>query len=204
MSKSMIGEQSLAEMTEGRAAETAHVWTEGEIAATQDDAAREKTSLLELAVELQHSFFSRRLSTPNEDSATKGKAAKHRFGLPQGFVSRLGRYGRPTLIQDNIYRLPNGLEFIPQPPTGTLGSKSHQYALLTEEQFKKKRRGSVYVKTDGRIFDYAWDHRDAEREMFDTGFTLGDLERTGRYAPRLTSNRRSSKDKKVCVKRGRK
>ena len=95
----MIGEQSLAEMTEGRAAETAHVWTEGEIAATQDDAAREKTSLLELAVELQHSFFSRRLSTPNEDSATKGKAAKHRFGLPQGFVSRLGRYGRTTLFR---------------------------------------------------------------------------------------------------------
>jgi hypothetical protein len=107
------------------------------------------------------------------------------------------------LLPDNIYRLPNGLEFIPQPPTGTLGSKHHQYALQTEEQFRRRQRGSVYVRNDGRIFDYAFDHGDAERELFDTGFTLGDLERTGRYAPKLKLRANSRKKIKV-KKKGRK
>ena len=118
---------------------------------------------------------------------SKERNNRQRFGLPAGFVSRLGRYGRTVLFQDNIYRLPNGIEFIPQPPAGTLGSRNHQYALLTTDQYVKRQRGSVYIRIDGRIFDYAVDHNAAEREMFDTGFTIYDLERTGRYAPELKS-----------------
>jgi hypothetical protein len=83
--------------------------------------------------------------------------------------------------------LPNGMEFIPQPPAGTLGARNHKYALLTSEQYVKRQRGSVYVRSDSRIFDYAHDHNEAERELFDTGFTIHDLERTGRYAPERTT-----------------
>jgi hypothetical protein len=46
-------------------------------------------------------------------------------------------------------------------------------------------RGSVYVRTDGRIFNYAIDTGNASRELFDTGYSMADLERTGHYAPTL-------------------
>ncbi len=143
-------------------------------------------------------FLQQRFALHSRIRFLRTRNARQRFGLPAGFVSRLGRYGRTVLFQDNIYRLPNGIEFIPQPPVGTLGSRNHQYALLTIDQYVKRQRGSVYIRTDGRIFDYAVDHNAAEREMFDTGFTIYDLERTGRYAPELKS--RSS----IVRKRGKK
>jgi hypothetical protein len=112
---------------------------------------------------------------------------KPRFGLPEGFTPRLQRNGRSVLLEDNVYRLPNGQELIPQHPTGTLGKLRHLYALLTQEQYDQARRGSVYVRTDGRIFDYSIDHADPARELFDTGYTISDLERTGRYALQSSS-----------------
>lgn len=156
----------MAEMTEGRAAKAASVWSDpaAQLADnTADD--RDRHSVLEVPVDFNH--------------------------------TSLARYGRTVLFEDNIYRLPNGSEFIPQPPAGTLGSRNHQYALLTNDQYVNRQRGSVYVHTDGRIFDYACDHHVVEREMFDTGFTISDLERTGRYAPEI-------KSRLVLRKRGRK
>lgn len=107
---------------------------------------------------------------------------KPRFGLPEGFKPRLQQHGRSVLLEDNVYSLSSGQEFIPKYPAGTLGQASHLYALLTLEQFEDGRRGSVYVRTDGRIFDYSVDHEDPSRDMFDTGYTIYDLHRTGRYA----------------------
>jgi hypothetical protein len=125
----------------------------------------------------------------NNLSTSKLKIAAHRkglgksrFDLPEGFVPRLQRYGRGLLLEDNVYRLPDGQEFIPQAPTGTLGKFHHLYALVTAEQYRAGKRGSVYIRTDGRIFNYGADHADPAREIFDTGYTIYDLERTGRYA----------------------
>jgi hypothetical protein len=109
------------------------------------------------------------------------RTSKQRFGLPNGFVPRLQRYGRMILLEGDVYRLPNGQEFVPSHPTGTLGRIEHLYALLTMEQHEKGRRGSVYIRTDGRIFDYSFDQANPEREIFETGYTMQDLERTGRY-----------------------
>ena len=122
-------------------------------------------------------------------------SSKQRFGLPEGFLPRLHRYGRTVLIEKNVYRLPNGQEFIPATPTGTPGARSlgagrHRYALLTAEQYLKSKRGSVYVRSDGKIFDYSVDTGIPFREMFDTGYTIGDLERTGQYAPELRRRRK--------------
>lgn len=194
MSKALIGERPWADMTGAAACATA-VCSEAALADRSDevdsaksiDARRERPSLPDLAGEQQHRFATQTLRSAPENPVTKDKAASHRYGLPAGFVSRLGRYGRSVLLEDNVYRLPNGIEFIPQPPVGTLGSRNHRYALLTSEQYVKRQRGSVYVRTDDRIFDYAYDHSETEREMFDTGFTIHDLERTGRYAPELKS-----------------
>lgn len=124
---------------------------------------------------------------------------KQRFGLPAGFVPRLQRYGRSVLLELNIYQLPNGQEFIPTYPRGTLGAHRHLYALLTSEQYRKGKRGSVYVRHDGRIFDYSVDTTKPSGDLFDTGYTINDLERTGRYAPELS--RRKKKRQQTKVKR---
>lgn len=108
---------------------------------------------------------------------------KQRYGLPKDFVPRLQRYERSILLEQNVYRLPDGQEFIPCHPTGTLGTRQHMYALLTTEQYLKGKRGSVYVRTDGRIFDYSVDSAIPLGDIFDTGYTIYDLERTGKYAP---------------------
>lgn len=117
-----------------------------------------------------------------------GRPARQRFGLPEGFVTRLQRFGRGVLLELNIYRLPNGQEFIPCLPTGPLGSR-HLYALLTSEQHIHDSRGSVYVRGDGKIFDYSVVSSNPLGDMFDTGYTIYDLERTGRYAPNRESTR---------------
>ena len=113
---------------------------------------------------------------------SSGRPTRQRFGLPEGFVPRMQRFGRGVLLELNVYRLPDGQEFIPSFPTGTLGSR-HLYALLTGEQYLSGRRGSVYVRSDGRIFDYSLVSANPLGDMFDTGYTIYNLERTGRYAP---------------------
>jgi|GEM_PF-1208612 len=115
---------------------------------------------------------------------------KTRFGLPDGFEPRRQRYGRSVLLELNIYRLPNGQEFIPLHPSGTLGTRRHLYALVTSEQYLAGRRGSVYIRNDGRIFDYSVDSENPSGDLFDTGHTIYDLERTGRYAPKPRRKRK--------------
>ncbi len=148
----------------------------------------------------QRTSKTRRLTKRNAQTATA--PAKQRFGLPQGFVPRLHRYGRAVLLELNVYRLPNGQEFIPCHPTGTLGTRHHLYALVTGEQYLQGKRGSVYVRTDGRIFDYSVDRSNPLGDIFDTGYTVYDLERTGRYAPHLAKARKKRK-KRPAVKYGR-
>lgn len=116
-----------------------------------------------------------------------------RLGRPRPHDPALQRYGRSILIELNIYRLPDGREFIPCRPTGTLGANRHLYALLTSEQFLKAQRGSVYVRDDGRIFDYSVDSKIPQGEIFETGYTIADLERTGRYAPQRKRRRKKIK-----------
>ena len=168
----------------------------------RDVASREPVSVGQPDVDGEQNLLTPTFTTPIESRVSKDKNAKHRFGLPAGFVSRRSRFGRTILLQDNVYRLPNGIEFIPLPPAGTLGSRNHQYALLTLAQYEKRLRGSIYVRTDGRIFDYAFDHNDPERELFDTGFTIIDLERTGRYAPALQTRKSPSRKRRKIRKKG--
>ncbi|HKR59027.1 MAG TPA: hypothetical protein VJS64_04780 [Pyrinomonadaceae bacterium] len=200
MSKVMI-QRSLPDRTDSRATNESSVWISNDDSAV---ASRKRESTRELDVEVEQGPLTPPLAATIETPLTKDKNSKHRFGLPAGFVSRLNRYGRTILFQDNVYRLPNGIEFIPQPPAGTLGSRNHQYALLTPEQYEKRQRGSIYVRTDGRIFDYAFWHNAPERELFDTGFTIQDLERTGRYAPLLKAGMPRLRKRKKARKNGRK
>lgn len=126
--------------------------------------------------------------------------AKQRFGLPPGFEPRAHRFGRTVLLELNVYRLPDGQEFIVSFPKGTLASRRHLYALLTTEQYLNRERGSVYVRTDGRIFNYAVDTGNASRELFDTGYSMADLERTGHYAPPLKPRRKKRQQKPAHAK----
>ena len=131
----------------------------------------------------------RRITKPKlRSSASFARPARQRFGLPEGFVPRMQRFGRGVLLELNIYRLPNGQEFIPCPAAGTLGSR-HLYALVTGEQYLGGRVGSVYVRSDARIFDYSVVSANPQDDMFDTGYTIYDLERTGRYAPEPEATR---------------
>jgi len=217
----MIGEQSWAEMTVLQKAEavssgraTLKQLAEGLLDGSDElrnackefmkrtDAALEDISL-ELAIQKKPLVapdprlkkILKKRNTRNPTPRVVGlRKTKQRFGLPDDFTPRLQQYGRSVLLKDNIYRLPSGQEFIPEHPTGTLGKPRHLYALLTAEQFARARRGSVYVRTDGRIFDYSVDHADPKREMFDTGFTINDLERTGRYAPQPQTKKRQPID----------
>lgn len=164
----------------------------------------EAEGLNELAEELTEAARKQKAHEHHETERSKRDgphAAKQRFGLPEGFVPRLQRYGRAVLLELNIYRLPDGQEFIPCRPSGTLGGRQHLYALVTSEQYLQERRGSVYVRTDGRIFDYSVDMQQPERDMFDTGYTLYDLERTGRYAPVPRRRRRRKKSQPPKVNR---
>jgi hypothetical protein len=214
MSKSIIGEQVWAEMTEVQKAEAVHSGhvplkhlTEGLLDSSNElrDAGRQylaptdaslRASPETAAVKSSSAETDSRLNkVPRRRQLSRGK--KPRFGLPEGFRPRLQQHGRSVLLEDNIYSLPGGEEFIPKYPSGTLGKPCHLYGLLTVEQFEGGRRGSVYVRTDGRIFDYSVDHRDPSRDMFDTGYTIHDLERTGRYAPDVESKKSQNEDLKL-------
>jgi hypothetical protein len=209
MSKSIIGDQLWAEMTEGQKVDavfaghaTLKQMSEGLLDGPDQlrSACNEylaKTSPAfenlptnwptpEVDAEPEQSNSSPQIEPPPSQSGktrTPPDSLKQRFGLPQGFVPRLQRYGRSVLLELNVYCLPDGREFIPCRPTGTLGASRHLYGLLSNEQYLKGKRGSVYVRTDGKIFDYSVDTNIPLGEIFDTGYTIADLERTGRYAP---------------------
>ena len=227
MSKS-IGDQVWAEMTEGQKVEAVfagHATLKQMSEGLLDGSDQLRNACREYLAETSASFENLPIDptdpiTSNEDRAlehsnnstpteshprriTKTRitheALKQRFGLPEGFVPRLQRYARSVLLELNVYRLPNGQEFIPGRPSGTLGARRHLYALQTEEQYLKGKRGSVYVRTDGKILDYSVDTRIPLGDIFDTGYTIADLERTGRYAPDL---RRRRKKKRHPGKKG--
>ena len=212
MSKSIIGEQIWAETTEVQKAEA--------VRSGRETLKQLSEGLLDGSDELRHAcreylahtdagknpseetdprldkVLKKRTSSKRKRKVLSMKKPKPRFGLPQGFSPRLQHYKRSVLLEDNVYSLPSGHEFIPKHPTGTLGKLCHLYALLTVEQFKGGRRGSVYIRTDGRIFDYGVDHADPSRDLFDTGYTIYDLERTGRYAQNPGLRKRQSEDLK--------
>jgi hypothetical protein len=125
---------------------------------------------------------------------------KSRSGLPQDYGPRRNRYGRTRLLEQNIYRLPDGQEFVPCGPSGTLGSIGHRYALLTICQHDHQQRGSVYIRNDGRIFDYSKLALDSRTDLFDTGYTINDLERTGRYANKVQKRSTPGKRKAQSTK----
>ena len=222
MSKEISGDHLWAEMTEGQKVDavfkghaTLKQMSEGLLdgseklrTACQDSLAHTGPSFENLPVEpegqenqpeITSAAQNRGLQLPPIPGPTKPKqrasstTVQQRFGLPKDFVTRLQRYGRSVLLEQNVYRLPNGQEFIPCHPTGTLGRRRHLYALLTTEQYLKGKRGSIYVRTDGRIFDYSVDSAIPLGDIFDTGYTIYDLERTGRYAPVLRRKRKKKK-----------
>ena len=221
MSKS-IGDQLWAEMTEGQKVEavfaghaTLKQMSEGLLDGSDQlrNACREylaetKPSFENLPVDSDEPGETPEQPSPQVEPASRRitktritpEPPKQRFGLPAGFVSRLQRYGRTVLLELNVYRLPNGQEFIPVRPTGTLGASRHLYSLLSSEQYLKGKRGSVYVRTDGKIFDYSVDTGIPLGEMFDTGYTIADLERTGRYAPEPRRRRRQAGKKRKTLK----
>lgn len=129
----------------------------------------------------------------SQKTARESKGRHRKFGLPEGYVPRLQRFGRNVLLEKNIYLLPNSCEYIPCEPIGGLDQLRYLYILLTPEEYVQNKRGSTYVRTDGRIFDYSLDTLDSERELFDTGYTIYDLKRTGRYAPRSGKTAKSEK-----------
>jgi hypothetical protein len=214
MSKAIVGDQLWAEMTENQkidAVITGHAtlkqMSQGLLdgserlrRACHNSLAHLAPSFENLAIETEsdvESGSSIIVHTPSQPSPRirkknlkKPAARKQRFGLPENFVPRLQRFGRGVLLELNIYRLPNGQEFIPDHPLGTLGQRQHIYALLTTEQYLNGKRGSVYVRSDGRIFDYSIDSINPSADFFDTGYTIYDLERTGRYAPPPRKKRR--------------
>lgn len=223
MSKALIGDQLWAEMTEGQKVEAV---LRGQATLTQmrevlqagsgrlRDAYRDflangdlslenltkptagQTTALELSsVAQDQNAQSHHIARPKDHLFTP--SVKQRFGLPKGFVPRLQRYGRSVLLELNVYCLPDGRELIPCHPTGTLGTSRHLYALLTSEQYLQGRRGSVYVRTDGRIFDYSVDSASPLGDIFDTGYTIYDLERTGRYAPVLRRRKKKTHQTKA-------
>ena len=225
MSKS-IGDQVWAEMTEGQKVEAVfagHATLKQMSEGLLDGSDQLRNACREYLAETGPSFANLPVDPDEPDKAQQTTALEtpslpittprirvphetpsHRFGLPAGFVPRLQRYGRTVLLKLNVYRLPDGQEFIPVRPTGTLGASRHLYALLSNEQYLKSKRGSVYVRTDGKIFDYSVDTKIPLGDIFDTGYTIADLERTGRYAPEPRRRRKRQPRKKrqpVKVKR---
>ena len=223
MSKSIIGDEFWAEMTEGQKVEavfTGHATLKQMSEGLLDGSEKLRNACRESLAETGPSFANLPVDPEQQRSPEETTSAsptvglrqrrlaktrirqsaptfKQRFGLPEGFVPRLQRYGRAVLLELNVYQLPNGREFIPVYPRGTLGTRCHLYALLTSEQYLQGKRGSVYIRTDGRIFDYSVDSANPASDLFDTGYTIYDLERTGRYAPELRRGKKKRQPTKV-------
>ena len=220
MLKSVIGDGLWAELTEGqkidavlRGQATLKQLSEGLL----DGSEKLRHACREFLTDTDPSFENLPVDSEPRESADQTSASNHdefielritkrstraaaahfkpRFGLPEGFEPRRQRYGRSVLLELNIYRLPNGQEFIPCHPSGTLGTRRHLYALLTAEQYLAGQRGSVYIRSDGRVFDYSIDNANPSGDLFDTGYTIYDLERTGRYAPELRRKKKSQQTK---------
>jgi hypothetical protein len=205
MSNSFTGDQFWAEMTEGQkidAVVTGHATLKQMSEGLLDGSERLRAVCRECLAETSPSFENLHVTVhetkanapeqtvltapaPQKISEPNPEVSKQRFGLPAGFELRAQGYRRTVLLELNVYRLPDGQEFIVSPPKGTLASRRHLYALLTTEQYLNGARGSVYVRTDGRIFNYSIDTGNAARELFDTGYSMAELERTGHYAPPL-------------------
>ena len=211
MSKSITGDQFWAEMSEGQKVEavfTGHATLKQMSEGLLDGSEQLRHACREFLADTGPSFENLPVDPEQQSNADETPSAspaaghqqsrltktrtrrstqtlKQRFGLPEGFVPRLQRYGRSVLLELNVYRLPVGQEFIPVHPSGTLGTSRHLYALLTSDQYLKGKRGSVYIRTDGRVFDYSVDKANSAGDLFDTGYTIYDLARTGRYAPEL-------------------
>ena len=191
MSKSLISDQSWAQMTEGQkvaAVLAGHATLKQLSEGLLDGSDQLRNACREFLAETDPSFEDLPLNPGQSDKLPSSSGnhfpqsattrirhrkpalpGKHRFGLPDDFVPRLHRYGRSVLLQLNVYRLPNELEFIVCPPTGTLGSR-HLTPFSLQSSNLKGRRGSVYVRTDGRIFDYSVDNSIPLGDLFDTGF----------------------------------
>jgi len=223
MSKSISGDHWWAEMTEGQKIEavlTGHATLKQMSEGLLDGSDQLRNACREILADTGPSFEnlpvdpeqninpdesnSASLSTSFPESRTTNvkkrapaQTIKQRFGLPEGFMPRLQRFGRSVLLELNIYRLPNGQEFIPCHPSGTLGARRHLYALVTSKQYVNGKRGSVYIRTDGRIFDYSVDTANSSGDLFDTGYTIYDLERTGRYAPEPPRRKKKKKSKQL-------
>jgi hypothetical protein len=221
MSKAIIADHFWSEMSEGQRVEavlksqaTLKQMSEGLLygsqelrSACENSLARTDLSFENLPVEPNEIDSTETVAPKNKvlrrrraakaKSPALGSTNKHRFGLPIDFVPRLQRFGRTVLLERNVYRLPNGQEYLPCLPAGTLGAQRHLYALLTVEQYLKGKRGSVYVRTDGRVFDYSVDTALPMGDIFDTGYTICDLERTGRYAPNPRRRRKKSPQAKI-------
>ena len=207
MSKSFTGDSVLAEMTEGQTADPAFANAPLNDETTSDSSSKLQKNPSSVVSNtetdsnnLEAVHEASREHSPDPDAGPKkphsNHSVKQRFGLPRGFEPRWQRYGRSILLAENIYRLPDDREFVPSIPRGTLGARQHSYALLTIEQYLGGKRGSVYIRSDGRIFDYSVDSAFPGADLFDTGYTIHDLERTGRYAPSL-----EKKKKKVGLAR---
>jgi hypothetical protein len=225
MSKSIIGDQLWAELTEGQKVEAVfagHATLKQMSEGLLDGSEQLRNACREYLADTSSAFENLPLVPDETDSPAPAtdepptefvppritrtkthltqETLKQRFGLPQGFAPRPHSYARKVLLELNVYRLPDGQEFIPCHPTGTLGARRHRYALVTADQYLKGKRGSVYVRTDGKIFDYSTDNHISQSEIFDTGYTIADLERTGSYAPE-PKRRRRKKRQAVKVKR---
>ncbi len=217
MSKSLIGDGVLAPMTEGHRVESAPggETNAGEISdlllEISNQLASSNPLVHESPVDTQPPLDNQPVRPPlirKNKSQVKARdkrknkkravalTVKQRFGLPEGFAPRGQRIDRGILLELNIYKLPNGVEFLPCHPSGTLGAQRHLYALLSVEQYLNQKKGSVYVRNDGRIFDYSVDSGVATGDIFDTGYTIYDLERTGRYAPSLDRKKKKSEPSK--------
>ena len=214
MSKAIVGE-SLAEMTEGQKLDAdphGAVTTASEV----DSSTELRRAYRDFLVQTEPPFATSGLNEAKAEvdtagapikkrvrqrrkggSRTPARLVKQRFGLPGDFVPRLQRFGRSVLLERNVYSLPDGREFIPARPVGTLGARQHMYALLTSEQYLKGKRGSVYIRSDGRIFDYSVDTANPIGDFFDTGYTIYDLHRTGRYAPEPIKKRKRAPAPKI-------
>jgi len=220
MSKSFTGDQFWAELTEGQkidAVVTGHATLKQMSEGLLDGSEKLRAVCRECLAEIPSSFenlpdtVAEAKATASENpilsaavrqqtTGTPHEASKQRFGLPAGFELHAPSFRRTVLLELNVYRLPDGQEFIVSFPKGTLASRRHLYALLTNEQYVKGVRGSVYVRTDGRIFNYAIDTGNAARELFDTGYSMADLERTGHYAPTLKPRKKKRGQNRTHLK----
>jgi hypothetical protein len=197
MSEVIIGDEAWKQLTEVQKTEVVHrggatlrQLTQGLLDGPEELRAACREFLIHTSNGLDELPLTPSTPSPNSFAAHSRKvspnktthSSRPKCGLPKDFVPRPSRSERSRLLLENIYRLPNGQEFVPVLPSGALGGTAHQYALLSLSQYQQHQRGSIYVRADGRIFDYSRAESASLADFFDTGFTIADLQRTGHYA----------------------